>query len=137
MSEPTPTPQARRILIVDDDTDNADSLAMLLRLLSHQVLTAYTGPGALAAAATFRPDIIFLDICMPKMNGYEVAQQLRGMPEAASAFLIALTGYVQAEDYHRSQKAGFNHHMLKPTDLANIKRFIADLPPVVSPDKTP
>jgi two-component system CheB/CheR fusion protein len=127
MSEPAPA-SSRRILIVDDSTEAADSLALLLQVLGHQVMTVYDGPDALAVALTFRPDIIILDIRMPKMDGYEVARQLRAMPEAASTVLVALTGFGRPEDIQRARDAGFDHHFLKPVEFTVITQFLARLP---------
>jgi PleD family two-component response regulator len=85
------TAPTRRILVADDNAGVAECLAMLLRLLDHQVMTVYTGRGALAAAATFLPQIVFLDIGMPEMDGYVVAKRLREMPELSGTVLVALT----------------------------------------------
>jgi CheY-like chemotaxis protein len=121
-------PPRRRILVVDDYPDVADSLALLLRLLGHQVLSVYTGPGALAAAATFLPQVIFLDIGLPGMSGYEVARRLREMPEVSSAVLVAVSGWGQEEDRRQAKEAGFDHHFLKPTEASAIEQFLAGLP---------
>jgi CheY-like chemotaxis protein len=127
MSQPAPAP-SRRILIADDDKDVADSLALLLRVFGHQVLSVYDGPDALAAALTFRPDIIFLDIGMPNMDGYEVARQFRATPEGASTFLVALTGFGRTEDSRRAEEAGFDRHILKPLEVTALKELLAQLP---------
>jgi signal transduction histidine kinase/ActR/RegA family two-component response regulator len=103
-----------RILIVDDNRDAADSLAVLLRLQGHEVQVAYDGVIALAVAATFRPEIVLLDIGLPGMSGYEVAHRLRQEPASAEVLLVAVTGYCQEEDRRRSQEAGFNAHLVKP-----------------------
>jgi CheY-like chemotaxis protein len=117
-----------RILVADDDADTADSMTLLLRLLGHTVISTYSGLGTLATAATFLPQIVFLDIGMPEMNGYDVARQLRAMPEIATVVLVALTGYGRDEDRRRAKEAGFDFHFLKPTTLTTIEQFLAGLP---------
>lgn len=107
---------SRRILVVDDNSDAADSLAMLLRLLGNDVRTSYNGRTALQLAREFLPEIIFLDLAMPGMSGFEVAQQLRSTDESRSTFLIAMTGYAQDADRCRSREVGFDDHLVKPTD---------------------
>jgi two-component system CheB/CheR fusion protein len=123
-----PKVRSRRILVVDDHTDSAESLAILLRLMGHEVMTCYDGPAALAAAATFLPQIAFLDIAMPRMSGYEVAKRLREIPELQSTVLVALSGWGREEDRLRAQEAGFAHHFIKPTEPSSLKQFLADLP---------
>jgi signal transduction histidine kinase/DNA-binding response OmpR family regulator len=106
----------RRILIVDDHPDVTRSLARLLRLSGHEVRTSLDGPTALEELASFRPEIVLLDIGLPGMDGYEVAQSIRKQPDSGSLVLIALTGYGQDEDRRRSREAGFDHHLVKPVD---------------------
>jgi two-component system CheB/CheR fusion protein len=106
----------RRILIVDDHPDVAGSLARLLRLSGHDVKTAFDGPAALEELTSFRPEIILLDIGLPGMDGYEVAQAIRKQPALESVVLVALSGYGQYEDRRRSQMAGFDLHLIKPVD---------------------
>ena len=107
----------RRILVVDDNKDSANALARLLkRLYGQEVEVAHDGPSALARAATFRPEVILLDIGLPGMDGYEVARRLRGMPGFEAVTLLALTGWGQEEDRRRSLEAGFDHHLVKPVD---------------------
>jgi len=105
---------ARRILVVDDNEDSAASLAMLLRVDGHTVETAFDGPAAIERAAAFRPEVILLDIGLPRMNGYEVCRTLRGRAEGADALIVALTGWGQEEDQRRSREAGFDAHLVKP-----------------------
>jgi CheY-like chemotaxis protein len=119
---------SRRVLVVDDCAEAADCLAIFLRLFGHQVMTSYTGPGTLAAAATFRPQIIFLDIGMPKQDGYDVAKRLREIPELSSTVIVALTGWGREEDRRRAKEAGFDHHLLKPTEPSAIETLLAGLP---------
>jgi signal transduction histidine kinase len=106
----------RHILVVDDNVDAADSMAMLLELQGHEVRVAHDGHAALAAVKTAAPEIIFLDIGMPGMNGYEVARTLRQHSELGKLVLIAMTGWGQDVDRRRSQEAGFDHHLVKPAD---------------------
>jgi signal transduction histidine kinase/CheY-like chemotaxis protein len=118
----------RRILVVDDNQDAARSLAKLMRLCGHDVATAYDGPSALAALETFPAEIVLLDIGLPGMNGYEVARAMRQQPELEDVAVVALTGYGQPEDRHRSQEVGINHHLVKPVDLDHLSALIASLP---------
>jgi two-component system CheB/CheR fusion protein len=118
----------RRVLLVDDNTDMAESMALLLRLEGHEVRTAFDGPGALEAAKTFHPEIVLLDIGLPGLDGYEVARRLRALPELGTPLLVALTGYGQAEDRDRSQAAGFDEHLIKPVDLDRLKALMAAYP---------
>lgn len=117
-----------RILVVDDISDVADSLAMLLRLEGHEVETAYTAPGALELAWRTNPDVIFLDIGVPQMNGYEIARRLRTDLRTAGVHLIAMTGYGQEQDRERSSVAGFDAHVVKPADIDAVNRILASLP---------
>lgn len=103
-----------RVLVVDDNTDAADSLAMLLRMHGHEVRTAHEGQTALQAVDGFVPQIVFLDIGLPDMDGYEVARRLRHRPELRKAVLVALTGYGQDSDRLLSREAGFDAHVVKP-----------------------
>ncbi|MFL5328711.1 MAG: PAS domain S-box protein [Gemmataceae bacterium] len=106
----------RRILIVDDNVDAAQSVERLVRKWGHEVQTAFNGPDALKKAKVFLPQIVLLDIGMPGMSGYEVAKQLRAEHDLEGVIITALTGYGQAEDRLRSHEAGFNHHLIKPPD---------------------
>jgi signal transduction histidine kinase len=124
--EGTVSPAGRRILVVDDNRDAADSLAMLLRLLGNQVHTAHDGLEAVGAAAAFQPEIILLDIGLPKLNGYEAARRIRQQPGSSSMVLIALTGWGQEEDRRRSREAGFDYHMTKPVEFAALQKLLAE-----------
>jgi len=116
---------ARRILVVDDNKDAANSLAMILTLEGHQVESVYTAHEALARVPSFKPDVALLDIGLPEMNGYELARRLRDQPEAREIRLVALTGYGQAEDKERAWAAGFDDHLAKPADLRALQRTLA------------
>ena len=119
--------ERRRILVVDDNVDAAKSLATLLRLEGHDVCTAYDGPTALASARADRPQIVFLDLGMPGMDGYAVARELRGLEGLSTLMLVALTGWGQAQDRERSARAGFDHHLVKPADPDRLRALIADM----------
>jgi PAS domain S-box-containing protein len=123
--EPAARP-GRRILVVDDNVDAAESLAVLLRMQGHDVRVAHDGPTALAAAEAEPPDLVFLDIGMPEMNGYDVARRLRQQPGLESLVLVAMTGWGQEEDRRRSQEAGFDHHLVKPVEPSTLERLLAD-----------
>jgi PAS domain S-box-containing protein len=116
----------RRILVVDDNRDAALSLAMMLKLMGNETQTAYDGLEALAVSETFRPELILLDIGMPRLNGYDTARQIRKQPWGRKTFLIALTGWGQDEDRQRSRDAGFDLHMTKPVDPAALEKLLAD-----------
>jgi CheY-like chemotaxis protein len=105
--------------------DAARSLAVLLRLEGHQVRVAHDGLGALAAAQAELPEIVILDLGMPKMDGYEVARRLREQPPLGEVLLVALTGWAQEEDRRRCYEAGFDGHLPKPVDLQALRQFFA------------
>jgi CheY-like chemotaxis protein len=115
----------RRILVVDDNSDAAESLALLLQIDGHDVRTAFDGVEALDLAAGFVPDVMLLDIGMPRLDGYEVARRLRKQPWARDLALIALTGWGQEQDRRRTAEAGFNAHLIKPVGEAELRRAIA------------
>ncbi|HYU35621.1 MAG TPA: response regulator [Thermoanaerobaculia bacterium] len=115
-------PAQRRILVVDDNRDSAESLALLLELQGHEAQIAFEGPAALAIARTFNPDFVLLDIGLPGMDGYEVARRLR--EEGSASRLVALTGYGLDEDRQRSLDAGFDDHLVKPVSLEDLARIL-------------
>lgn len=119
--EPLP---ARRILIVDDSRDGGESLAMLLRVLGAEVALAHSGRTALECVDSFKPDVVLLDIGMPGMDGYEVARRIRANPANRRISLIALTGWGQDEDRKRSVAAGFDHHLVKPADIDQLRQLL-------------
>jgi len=106
----------RRVLVVDDNVDTAESLALLLRLKGHEVETAHDGPAAVKMATSFQPNVVLLDIGLPGLDGYQVASRLRRRRRTAKSLLVALTGYGQEEDQRRAREAGFDHHLTKPVD---------------------
>jgi two-component system CheB/CheR fusion protein len=114
----------RRILVVDDRESQAQSLAMLLRSLGHDVRVAHNGPSALEIAADFFPELALIDIGLPGMSGYEVARRLREQPQFKSMLLIAQTGWGRDEDRQRSREAGFDHHLAKPIDHKALFRLL-------------
>jgi signal transduction histidine kinase len=118
----------RRVLVVDDNRDSAESLAQLLRLFGHEIWQVYSGRDALAAVRVRRPDVVLLDIGMPDLSGYEVARQIRAEPSLAATTLIALTGYGSEEDRRRSAAAGFDGHLVKPIDFEDLERILAAPP---------
>ena len=117
-----------RILVADDNEDAAATLAMILEILGHDVRTANDGAAAVTAAAAFRPEVVLLDIGMPKLNGYEACVRIRAEPWATAITFIALTGWGQAEDRRRSCEAGFDHHLVKPVDPAALVKLLAGIP---------
>jgi PAS domain S-box-containing protein len=119
------TEDSRRILVVDDNVDAAETMAMMLELGGYGVRTAFSGPEAIEVALSYQPDVIFLDIGLPGMNGYEVAQKLRANPLTEAARLIALTGWGTNDDQRRSERAGFDAHVTKPVEPDQIDRVLA------------
>jgi signal transduction histidine kinase len=116
--------QRRRILLADDNADFASSLAAVLSARGHEVRVARDGAEALAAAAAFNPDFAFLDIGMPKVHGYEVARRLRELPATAECVLVAVTGWGHEDDRNRAREAGFDRHLVKPVDAADIDTIL-------------
>jgi CheY-like chemotaxis protein len=123
---------ARRILIVDDNRDSADTLGALLGTLGATVSVVYDGRAALDALREFEPDVMILDIGMPEMDGYEVARQVRSTPDQGHVLLIALTGWGQEHDRETSRAAGFDHHMVKPPDLPALRALLNAHPTALS-----
>ena len=127
--QPSVTPEAmklhpRRVLVVDDNEDAAASLGMLLTFLGTDVEVAHDGATALAVIERYQPEIVLLDIGMPRMDGFEVAQQIRQRAEFNDIILIALTGWGQKEDRDRTRKAGFDHHLVKPADITTLQSLL-------------
>ncbi len=133
-TEPPTTPEAapaqapmrrRRVLVVDDNVDGAESLTVLLRMRGHETKSAHSGPEALDAARAFEPEVVLLDIGLPGMNGYEVAKILRREPSLSEAVLIAVTGWGSEENKQRSSEAGFDLHLTKPVEVKDIESILA------------
>ncbi len=114
----------RRVLIVDDNIDAADALALLLRISGYQTMTAHDGPEGLQASRTFKPHVVFLDIGLPGMNGYDVARRLRADQQTQAAYLVALTGWGSDEDRQRSSDAGFDLHLTKPVEMQTLANVL-------------
>jgi PAS domain S-box-containing protein len=119
---------SRRILIVDDNEDGAESLAMLLQLAGHETQKAHDGIEAVEITERFRPDAVLLDIGLPRLDGYEVCRRIREAPWGKGLLLVALTGWGQEEDRVRSREAGFDEHMIKPVDYDVLIKLLASLP---------
>jgi PAS domain S-box-containing protein len=117
-------PSGQRILVVDDNHDSATTLAMLLSLMGHETRTAHNGLDAIEVADEFHPNVALLDIGMPKLNGYETARRMRQKTWGRQMLLVALTGWGQEADRMRSSDAGFNMHLVKPVDIADIQRLL-------------
>jgi PAS domain S-box-containing protein len=122
-----PAATGHRLLVVDDNRDSAQSLAMLLRLQGHEVQVAHDGDSALALARSYGPNFVLLDIGMPGMDGYEVARRMRQLPGLENVVLAALTGWGQPEDRRRTAEAGFDHHLVKPLEPLVLENLLANL----------
>ena len=125
MSESAAPRAGRRILVVDDDHDSAESLAMLFQMMGHEVRAAHNGLAAVDLAEAFRPDLIVLDIGMPGLDGYEVCRRIRQHSWGRAAVIAALTGWSRDEDRDRSEQAGFDHFLVKPVDPKALEDLIA------------
>jgi CheY-like chemotaxis protein len=117
---------------VDDSRDAVASLGMLLEKMEYEVSTAHDGLEAIEAAAAFQPHIVLLDLGLPKLNGYAVAERLRQQPRGKEMLLVAMTGWGQDQDRRRSKEAGFGYHLVKPVDPAALEKLLADRQPVSS-----
>jgi CheY-like chemotaxis protein len=115
----------RRVLVVEDHRDSADSLCVLLELMGHEVRAAHDGPEGEAAAVAWRPEIVVSDIGLPGFDGYELARRLRRTSELGPLLLVALTGYGREEDRRQSREAGFDLHLTKPADPDVLRRVLA------------
>ena len=128
VSAPENGVRRRRVLVVDDNRDAADSLGMVLSLLGADVRVALDGPAALEAYDAHAPAVVLLDIGMPGMDGYDVARGIRARDPARRTALVALTGWGQDEDRRRAREAGFDHHLVKPADMGSLQQLLAGLP---------
>jgi CheY-like chemotaxis protein len=120
----------RRILFVDDNRDTANILAMLLQSKGHETRTAFDGLEAVEIAASFQPSVIFLDIGLPKMNGYEAARHIRQQAWGTEITLIAVSGWGQEQDKKRALEAGFDHHLTKPVKAADLDKLLGIIMPM-------
>jgi CheY-like chemotaxis protein len=125
--------KTKQILIVDDNADSRQMLAELIKTWGYATREAEDGPAALRAVAELRPDVVVLDIGLPGMNGYEVAEQIRTLPECHALRIIALSGYGQPEDRRKSAAAGFDEHLVKPVDMDKLARALETVNPPVTP----
>lgn len=124
----TPTARSFRIVVVDDNIDSCESLAMLLKMMGHEVEVAHDGVAALAVVARFKPRICLLDIGLPQLSGYQVARRIREMSGGPKMMLIAMTGWGQEKDKERAKEAGFDHHLVKPVDIDVVNNILEKLP---------
>jgi CheY-like chemotaxis protein/anti-sigma regulatory factor (Ser/Thr protein kinase) len=131
-SEPKVKPARRRILIVDDNVDGATSLAEMLNMMGNDTQTAFDGGEAFAVTEAFRPDVVLMDIGMPKVNGYEACRRIRGEPWGQDIIIVAQTGWGQEDDKRKSQEAGFTFHMVKPIDHVDLEKLLAGLSAIIS-----
>jgi CheY-like chemotaxis protein len=118
--------ESLRVVVIDDNVDGAESLASLLELIGHRARTAHDGPTGIEVVREFDPDVVFLDIGLPRMDGYEVARQLRRDPRHR-AVLAAISGYGRETDRQKGQEAGFEHHFVKPVDFQALRAFFDSL----------
>jgi DNA-binding response OmpR family regulator len=119
--------RALHVLVVDDNTDAADSLGLLVRMWGHDVRVAYDGSGLPEMAAGYRPDAILLDIGLPRVDGYCLARLIRQQPELQGILLVAVTGYADEEHRALSQEAGFDHYLVKPVDPDELRNLLGNL----------
>jgi len=120
----TATENRQKVLVVDDNKDSAQTLAMMLKIMGNDVRTAHDGLEAIEKAQEYLPQVILLDLGMPKLNGYDVCRRIREQSWGTSIVIIALTGWGQAEDRQRTKEAGFDHHLVKPVDVAKLKELL-------------
>ena len=116
----------RRVMVVDDNHDSADTMAELVKIWGYEVRTAHDGPGALDCARSFRPHVVLLDVGLPGMDGYELAQRLRAEGLAGN-LMVSVTGYGQDEDRRKAEEAGFDHHLTKPVDPRQLQPLLESL----------
>lgn len=116
------------MLVVDDNRDSADTMTALLRAWGHEVRTLYDGQSVISIVAEYQPEVVLLDIGLPKINGYELARRLRQSGSLRRIVLVAFTGYGQDEDRQRVREAGFDHHLLKPLEPETLEKIIDSVP---------
>jgi len=127
LSRENPMTTPRRILVVDDNPDSAMSLEKLLTLTGHEARIAGDGLTAVSEAERFRPEVVLLDIGLPRLNGYDACRVIREQPWGANMILVAVTGWGQEEDRRRSREAGFDGHLVKPVDLDELMKLLDDV----------
>jgi len=120
--------RSRRVVVIDDHPDAAESLKDGLALIGHEVQVAFNGPSGLELARESRPEVVICDIGLPGMDGYAVASAFREDPAMRGTYLIALSGYAQPEDLQRSAEAGFNQHVAKPPDIEKLDQLLSEIP---------
>jgi len=126
-SSPAAIPDTpRRVLIVDDNEDAANTMAMILKLEGHEIATAYSGVQALACMDEFKPEVVLLDIGLPGLDGFQVAKRIRAQAKYQRTRLLAMTGYGREADRQRTREAGFSGHLVKPVDFGDLKRMLAE-----------
>jgi DNA-binding response OmpR family regulator len=123
-AETNNTASGKRVLIVEDNVDSADTMQMLLQISGYEARAAYDGTSALSIAREFEPHVILLDIGLPRKNGYEVARELRALSQTRASFLVALTGFDHDEDRQRAAEAGFDAYQVKPVEPAAIEKLL-------------
>jgi CheY-like chemotaxis protein len=124
----------RRVLIIEDNLDAAESLREVLEIGKHEVEVAHSGPDGIEKLRSFRPDVVFCDIGLPGMDGYDLARAVRQDPMLQSTLLVALSGYALPEDLERAAEAGFQHHLAKPPSVDALERVLSELPDTPRPD---
>jgi len=115
---------ALKILIVDDNEASAQTMGWMMEMFGHEIRTAHSAEQAMDRVKDFRPAVIFLDIGLPGMNGYDLCRALKAMPETKNATLIAQTGWAEEENYRLSKEAGFDHHLVKPVDIKTLQNIL-------------
>jgi CheY-like chemotaxis protein len=122
------------VLVVDDNQAAVKLLSMVIKSLGNEVRTAYNGEEAIEVAASFHPEVVLMDLGMPKMNGFEAARHIREQPWGQNMLLIALSGWGQEDDKRKTKEAGFDHHLTKPAEPAELKKLLAT--PAMVPDSS-
>src|SRR4051794_20527317 len=128
ISEPTRLSSGRRILVADDLADAAHSMAMLLEVMGHETCVVNDGYEAVSAAVTFKPDMILLDLAMPRLNGYDACRRIREQAGGDLTLIGALTGWTQNEQRQRAESSGFDFFLVKPVELAALEKMLRDFP---------
>jgi CheY-like chemotaxis protein len=131
-AEEDSAPTKQRVLIVDDNQDAARVLSIAVRMLGHEVIVAHDGIEAVRAGAEFAPDVVLLDLGMPRMDGFEAAAKIRQLPWGKDVTLVALTGWGQDDDKRRTKEVGFDHHLVKPADPVVLKAVLATPRPALN-----